>query len=179
MLRLADIRFRPLGLGVASFPVLTMLRTGQKLSQKDLALCARAGVSLVWGEISAGSAANVIPHSGTATGTVRVLDRDTWYAVGDLLPDLVSLVAEPYGVDVEVELTGAGSVVPTAQSLGGEDFAWYLEHVPGALGRLGTRRPGTSSPPDLHRGTFDVDERAIGVGVRVLAETVLTALASG
>ena len=41
MLRLADIRFRPLGLGVASFPVLTMLRTGQKLSQKDLALCAR------------------------------------------------------------------------------------------------------------------------------------------
>ena len=41
LLRLADIRFRPLGLGVASFPVLSMLRTGQKLSQKDLALCAR------------------------------------------------------------------------------------------------------------------------------------------
>jgi MarR family transcriptional regulator, transcriptional regulator for hemolysin len=41
MLRLADTKFRPLGLGVASFPVLTMLRTGQKLSQKDLALCAR------------------------------------------------------------------------------------------------------------------------------------------
>ena len=41
MLRLADIRFRPLGLRVASFPVLTMLRTGQKLSQKELALCAR------------------------------------------------------------------------------------------------------------------------------------------
>jgi DNA-binding MarR family transcriptional regulator len=41
LLRLADIKFRPLGLGVAGFPVLTMLRTGQKLSQKDLALCAR------------------------------------------------------------------------------------------------------------------------------------------
>ena len=41
LLRLADIRFRPLGLGVASFPVLSMLRTGQKLSQKELALCAR------------------------------------------------------------------------------------------------------------------------------------------
>jgi MarR family transcriptional regulator for hemolysin len=41
MLRLADIRFRPLGLGVASFPVLSMLRTGQKLAQKELALCAR------------------------------------------------------------------------------------------------------------------------------------------
>ena len=41
LLRLADIRFRPLGLGVASFPVLSMLRTGQKLSQKELALRAR------------------------------------------------------------------------------------------------------------------------------------------
>jgi MarR family transcriptional regulator for hemolysin len=41
LLRLADIRFRPLGLGVASFPVLSMLRAGQKLSQKELALCAR------------------------------------------------------------------------------------------------------------------------------------------
>src|SRR3954465_7400015 len=41
MLRLADIKFRPLGLGVASFPVLSMLRMGQKLSQKELALCVR------------------------------------------------------------------------------------------------------------------------------------------
>src|SRR4029078_10562885 len=36
MLRLADIKFRPLGLGVASFPVLSMLRTGQKLAQQEL-----------------------------------------------------------------------------------------------------------------------------------------------
>jgi len=41
LLRFADNRFRPLGLGVASFPVLSMLRTGQKLSQKELALSAR------------------------------------------------------------------------------------------------------------------------------------------
>jgi len=41
MLRLADGRFRQFGIGVAAFPVLNMLRTGRKLSQKDLALCAR------------------------------------------------------------------------------------------------------------------------------------------
>jgi Transcriptional regulators len=40
MLRLADAKFRTLGLGVASFPVLSMLRTGEKLSQKDLTRCA-------------------------------------------------------------------------------------------------------------------------------------------
>jgi MarR family transcriptional regulator for hemolysin len=41
LLRFADVRFRPLGLGVASFPVLSMLRTGERLSQKELALCVR------------------------------------------------------------------------------------------------------------------------------------------
>ena len=41
LLRFADTRFRQLGLGVAAFPVLNMLRTGQKLSQKDLALCVK------------------------------------------------------------------------------------------------------------------------------------------
>ena len=41
LLRLADTRFRQLGIGVAAFPVLNMLRTGQKLSQKDLTLCVK------------------------------------------------------------------------------------------------------------------------------------------
>ena len=41
LLRFADVRFRPLGLGVASFPVLSMLRTGERLSQKELALRVR------------------------------------------------------------------------------------------------------------------------------------------
>ncbi|SFL96320.1 amidohydrolase, partial [Geodermatophilus ruber] len=42
--------------------------------------------------------------------------------------------------------------------------------------RLGTH--GGGAPLDLHRGTFDVDERAIGVGVRLLARTALHALAA-
>jgi metal-dependent amidase/aminoacylase/carboxypeptidase family protein len=41
--------------------------------------------------------------------------------------------------------------------------------VPGAMARLGTRTPGALTTGDLHQPTFDVDERAIGVGVRVLA----------
>ena len=46
--------------------------------------------------------------------------------------------------------------------------------MPIALARLGTH--GGGPPLDLHRGTFDVDERAIGVGVRLLARTALHAL---
>jgi metal-dependent amidase/aminoacylase/carboxypeptidase family protein len=74
---------------------------------------------------------------------------------------------------------GPGGVVHTPQSLGGEDFAWYLESIPGALARLGTRVPGSGDSFDLHQPTFDVDERAIGVGVRVMAATALTALWDG
>jgi metal-dependent amidase/aminoacylase/carboxypeptidase family protein len=48
--------------------------------------------------------------------------------------------------------------------------------VPGALARLGTRVPGSTVSQDLHQATFDVDEKAIGVGIRVMAATAITAL---
>ncbi|HET9126573.1 MAG TPA: hypothetical protein VFN73_00690, partial [Propionibacteriaceae bacterium] len=68
----------------------------------------------------------------------------------------------------------------TEQSLGGEDFAWYLAEVPGAFARLGVRAPG-AAPVDLHRGSFDIDEAALGVGVAytaALAQAALAALAA-
>ena len=49
-------------------------------------------------------------------------------------------------------------MVLAEQSLGGEDFSWMLEKVPGAMMRLGTRTPGGRSY-DLHQGDFTVDER--------------------
>ena len=57
----------------------------------------------------------------------------------------------------------------TEQSLGGEDFSWMLQQVPGALARLGVRTPGQPCP-DIHQPTFRVDEACIGVGLKVLAE---------
>ena len=58
----------------------------------------------------------------------------------------------------------------TEQSLGGEDFAWMLQQVPGAMARLGVRPAGQAVAPDIHQPTFDVDERCIAVGVKVLCE---------
>ena len=72
------------------------------------------------------------------------------------------------------DLLGDEAVVLTEQSLGGEDFAWYLTEVPGALLRLGTRTPGGPTY-DLHRGDIVFDERAIGVGARILALAALRA----
>ena len=63
--------------------------------------------------------------------------------------------------------------------MGGEDFAFYLEQVPGAMIRLGTSTPGSDVKHDIHQSTFDVDERAIGYGVRTMVHTALGALAAG
>ena len=63
----------------------------------------------------------------------------------------------------------------TQQSLGGEDFAWYLERVPGAMLRLGTRTPGGPTF-ELHQGNLRVDERAVGIGARLLARAALTTI---
>jgi len=152
----------------------------------------RAGVNLVWGEVHAGTAANVIPRSGSVSGTLRMLDRQVWETVPTLLAEIVRAVVAPYGVDAEVthvrgvppvvndplaiaELAAAAgaigedSVAGTEQSLGGEDFGWMLEKVPGALARLGVRPVGVVGAPDLHHAAFDVDEACIEVGVRLLA----------
>jgi metal-dependent amidase/aminoacylase/carboxypeptidase family protein len=73
---------------------------------------------------------------------------------------------------------GPDRVTEAEISMGGEDFAFYLEQVSGAMIRLGTGIAG-SEPMDIHQAGFDVDERAIGYGVRVMVHTALAALATG
>ena len=70
---------------------------------------------------------------------------------------------------------GEQGIVSTTQSLGGEDFGWYLESVPGAMGRLGTRTPGGLTF-DLHQGDLRIDERAVAIGARVLAQAAALVL---
>ena len=80
------------------------------------------------------------------------------------------------GVGVE-NVLGPHGHVSTAQSLGGEDFGWYLDSVPGAMARLGTRTPGGPTY-DLHQGNLRIDEAATGIAARVLAEAAVTALST-
>jgi amidohydrolase len=157
----------------------------------------------VWGRVSAGSAANAIPDDGLVEGTVRCLDDAAWHEAPDLMKALVESVAAAYGVVPEISyqrnvpptvneaistamfeaaaerVLGPDAVTTAPQSLGGEDFAWYLDSIPGALARLGTRTPGSTADFDIHQAVFDVDERAIGYGVRLMAATALTALSDG
>ncbi|MFL6108796.1 MAG: M20/M25/M40 family metallo-hydrolase, partial [Marmoricola sp.] len=159
----------------------------------------RAGVSVVWGLVRAGSAMNVIPAIGRAAGTVRMLDAVAWADAETLVTEIIAQLVEPYGVKPEViyvrgvppvindhastvllggaieSVVGAEGLLPTTQSLGGEDFAWYLEDVPGAMARLGTRTPGGPTY-DLHQGNLRVDDRAVTIAAKVLAVAALRAL---
>jgi amidohydrolase len=159
----------------------------------------RAGVSLVWGVVRSGSARNVIPASGEVAGTVRMLDSVAWGEAEGLIRTLIGQIIAPYGVRADItyirgvppvvnepgatrllakaaqSVVGRSGQVPISQSLGGEDFAWYLESVPGAMGRLGTRTPGGPTY-DLHQGNLRVDEQAIAIGAKVLASAAVHAL---
>uniref|UniRef100_A0AAU2K3F4 Amidohydrolase n=1 Tax=Streptomyces sp. NBC_00049 TaxID=2903617 RepID=A0AAU2K3F4_9ACTN len=158
---------------------------------------ARSGMSVTWGRIEGGHACNVIPMHAELSGTVRCLDLNAWHDAPDLIHAAIDEVATMHGAKFEInhvrgvppvvndpvitELLreamaarcGAESVEDTEQSLGGEDFSWYLEHVPGAMARLGVRTPGDTAKRDLHRGDFDVDESAIAVGVEFFTAAAL------
>ena len=72
---------------------------------------------------------------------------------------------------------GPWAPVDTPHSWGGDTFGWYLHHVPGCFARLGTHWPDRPLRLDLHRPDFDVDERAIPFGVKILTLTALAWLA--
>jgi amidohydrolase len=160
----------------------------------------RIGFALVWGTVHAGQAANVIPSSGEVAGTLRMLDAEAWRRMGPLLERVVEQVVSPYAVSATVDhapgvppvvndagaievlreaVSGTGAdAVPTQQSMGGEDFSWYLEALPGAMARLGTRTPGGPTY-DLHRGDLVIDEEAVAVGAKVLAGVVVAGVVKG
>lgn len=161
---------------------------------------ARSGVSLVWGHIQAGSVANAIPAAGTLHGTLRILDADVWKEASNVLEPVVQQAAAAYGVTVDLDhVRGVPPVYNSdpqtmlieaaarrtldedcltlaEQSMGGEDFGWMTQEVPGAMFRLGTRTP-QGADYDLHRGDYAPDERAIAVGVSVMTAVAQAAVA--
>ncbi|MFK4268192.1 amidohydrolase [Streptomyces milbemycinicus] len=157
----------------------------------------RSGLAVTWGRVESGHACNVIPQHAELSGTVRCLDLPAWREAPDLVHAAVDEIATLHGAKSEINYVrgvppvvneessvellrrametrrGSYAVEGTEQSLGGEDFSWYLEHVPGAMARLGVRRVGDTARRDLHCGDFDVDEGAIEVGVELFTAAAL------
>ncbi len=160
----------------------------------------RSGTVLTWGAVDAGEAFNIVPEKGVLRGTLRTSDRAVWAGFEVLVWELVSALLAPTGVGFDVDhrrgappvvndahstgllragietALGPDALASTEQSSGGEDFGWYLERVPGSYARIGVWS-GAGPKSDLHRPTFQLDERALPVGVRVLVHAALAALA--
>ncbi|WP_188830220.1 amidohydrolase [Nocardia camponoti] len=157
----------------------------------------RTSTVMVWGAVSAGKAPNAIPQTGMLTGTVRTGDHATWELLEPLVREIVEGLLAPTGVRFQLNYKrgvppvvndpisvamfensilamGPEALADTPQSGGGEDFSWYLEEAPGAMARLGVWS-GEGEQLDLHQPTFDIDERALEVGVRTLTGIVLHA----
>jgi amidohydrolase len=154
----------------------------------------RKATVLVWGAVNAGTAANAIPQSGLLAGTVRTASRDSWQSLEAIIGEAVSALLAPLGIEHTleyhrgvppvvneelstrmlthaIEAVGPDVLADTRQSGGGEDFSWYLEEIPGAMARLGVWS-GQEPRVDLHQPNFDLDERALAIGVRVLVNIV-------
>ena len=154
----------------------------------------RHSTVVVWGAANAGSAPNAIPQTGTLAGTVRTASREAWSEMESIVRETVSGLLAPLGIEHSlayhrgvppvvneerstqimthaIEAVGPEVLAETRQSGGGEDFSWYLEDVPGAMARLGVWS-GRGPQLDLHHPSFDIDERALALGVRVLVNIV-------
>ncbi|MBV9140988.1 MAG: amidohydrolase [Pseudonocardiales bacterium] len=177
-----------LGLVITSLPALLARRVDP-----------RSGTVLTWGAVGAGEAFNTIPEKGMLRGTLRTSDREVWAGFDALVGELISALLVPTGVGFDLDhrrgvppvvndaestrllstaveaALGPDALTSTEQSSGGEDFGWYLEHVPGSFARMGVWS-GTGPKSDLHRPSFQLDERALPVGVRVLVHAALAAL---
>jgi len=155
----------------------------------------RNHLATVFGKISGGDTANAIPTEVDISGTVRVQDSAVWDDLAEIIDRQIEAIAAPFGAGVAIDhrrgappvendpavieavesaalsLLGPDGVRPTPQSMGSEDFSWFLQHVPGALVRLGVGR--NAHPVDLHSPTFDIDEAGLEHGIAVGALSLI------
>ena len=155
-----------------------------------------------FGSIRGGDQCNVIPDTVHLRGTLRTLTPETRRASLNRMLEIAQAIGTASQTEINIEiganappvindialtrlvqstavrtLSESGVEIMRQPSMGGEDFAYYLEKVPGVLMRLGTAVPG-KEPTGLHTPNFDVDEGVIRVGVRLIAEFALDWAAS-
>ena len=150
----------------------------------------------------AGEALNVIPAEVELGGTLRCVDFDALHRLSDMMQAVAEEAGALYGAQVDFTIDDnlppvvnddqlvdfvrgliedthgkeAVHMIPEP-SMGGEDFAFYLQQIPGMLLRVGTRSgPETSYP--LHHTLFDVTERALPAAARLMADVLTQRLSA-
>ena len=134
----------------------------------------------------AGTAFNIIPGEAELSGTTRTFNPDTWNTWEACIEKVVRGVCESMGTDFELKysqgypatinddamaqvvrccaekVVGEDKVVIPERTMGGEDFAFYLQRSKGCFFALGVGREGDAP---VHNPKFDFNENMLPVGV--------------
>ena len=150
----------------------------------------------------AGDVFNVIPHSAYLEGAVRTLNNELRQELPHKIEKIIRGITEPYGATYEldyylgypvtvndpgvtetvrkaaVSVLGADKVrVAARASMGGEDYAYFLNKVPGTYIRIGTRNPEKGICQEMHHPRFDIDEAVLELTPVVYAQAAFDLLA--
>ena len=146
------------------------------------------------GRFDAGTAHNVIASEAELQGTIRCQDSDVREHLHHSIRRIATAVGQLHDAQIDVTIRKGTPVVSNNPSfadlarvaatavigpenvlamevanMGGEDFGFYLQHVPGCYVRLGAQKPGKEGYP-AHSSRFDFDEQVLGVGAAYFAE---------
>lgn len=148
------------------------------------------------GEFSSGSAANVIPASAFLQGTIRTFDEDVRQTIFRRLNELAASLESGFGVqtelicdngapacvndpevsqalyDASVKVLGEKNVFWLPPQTGGEDFAFFVQEIPGSIMRVGCTNHEKGLDHPLHSPYYDMDEEALAVGVEVFKQAM-------
>ncbi|QPC47578.1 amidohydrolase [Mangrovibacillus cuniculi] len=148
----------------------------------------------------AGGAFNVIADSAEILGTVRTFDKATQEHIIVEMERLLSGLCDGYGATYKfeyekgypavvnhitetmhleeqaVEIIGRKNVVHQEPIMGGEDFAYYTEKVPGSFFFVGAGNPAKGASYPHHHPKFDFDEEAMRVAAKVFLSTTVSYL---
>ncbi|GMV78934.1 MAG: N-acyl-L-amino acid amidohydrolase [Planctomycetota bacterium] len=147
------------------------------------------------GKIEAGEAFNVIPPRCKLVGTCRSLSKDVWQKIPEWIETIATGIARAHGLDAKLEYTRGTPVLNNTApavdemgaafrklggrdtriraTMGGEDFAYYLEKVPGCFGFLGAGDGTPATGYCWHHPKYNIDERALAWGSALFVQLVL------
>lgn len=183
-------------LAIDPVPVAAQLVTAlQQIVSRQVNPMEAAVVSVTY--IHGGTANNIIPDKVVIGGTVRTYTKENREAIHDRIVKMAetisaasdckaeikyvfgypSVVNDPEYVDALSEVMeniyGEGTAETMAPSMGGEDFAYYLEKVPGCLYYIGIENPEKGCIYNVHNTKFVLDEDAFAVGVTLMVNGAL------
>ncbi len=158
-------------------------------------------VALTVGSFQSGEAENTIPEKATIKGTLRCFDERLRDGIFDRIEKLCRHIGEANGADVALEkvigypplinddavadsviaagreVLGADGVDVAGPVLASEDYAFYLQEVPGAFMFVGAGNPEKGCGYPLHHPKFDFDEQALPFLIRLMSAAALKLLA--